>query len=447
MKDSDSHTSAESTDVSQEEASADGRFSVSVSMLLIIVAGLTLFGLVILSSAGKMTPQISGLRGESIFQLKWLGFALAAGAIAYFLNFEEIRRLRLWRLSPILLFYLLTLVVLAWLFFKGVATKGSARWLDFFGLFKIQVSEPAKIALLFMLADYLSANGTRRLLSRRGKFRIPAPFRLRKTFPWIRLNPDAGWEFFAYGFLVPAAILAAPCLFIGIAPDMGTMALCGMVGAAMLFAGGVGIRYLLPTLAAAVSAFALVIYHWPARMNRVISFLDPVEMGTKEGFQLLHGLLGIAEGGLAGKGLGNGVQQRYFTPEPQTDFIFAAIGEECGLCATVGVVVAFFFFFAIVVRNLLRANDIFHFLLCFGAMLFIVLQALINMGVVIGLLPTKGISLPFISYGGSNMVVMFVFTGIILNCMWRWTRPRKTEFLGDFNPLEATDAPEEKGAP
>ncbi|MDR1497180.1 MAG: FtsW/RodA/SpoVE family cell cycle protein [Puniceicoccales bacterium] len=424
--------------VSSGQTGNGNPFKVSAGLIVVFVAILAAIGLVVLSSAGKMTSDTYGLRGEFIIQLRWLGAAVACGFVAYLVNFEKIRFLAL----P---FYILTSLGLIWLLIKGVETKGSARWIDL-GVFKLQVSELAKVSLLFLLAQCLSVGPTVRALHAPRKFRLRS--RGGKTFSWLSLNPTSGLGKFTFGFVLPSVIIGIPCILIGLAPDLGTMALCGMTGAAMLFLGGARLRYLLPTVLAGALVFAAVIYHWPARMNRVASFLDPVAMSTNEGFQLLQGKQAFAEGGMTGKGLGNGVQQRYFTPEAQTDFIFAAIGEECGFYATLGVVLLFFSFFFVVLLNLLRADDLYHIHLCFGAMLFIVLQAVINMGVVTGLLPTKGISLPFISYGGSNIVTMSIFVGVILNCMRHWARPRKTdsgyasvEWGNDIEREEGKDAP------
>ena len=134
-------------------------------------------------------------------------------------------------------------------------------------------------------------------------------------------------------------------------------------------------------------------------------------------------MIAFGAGGIGGVGLGNGRQQMSFLPEAHTDFIFPIIGEELGLGFTMGVVGAFLIIFFVVSWKLRFAPNLFQFLFAAGAMLFIVVQALINFGVSTGLLPTKGMSLPFISYGGSNLVAVFLFLGIICNCFRRWERP------------------------
>jgi len=140
-------------------------------------------------------------------------------------------------------------------------------------------------------------------------------------------------------------------------------------------------------------------------------------------YQLWQGILAFGAGGLTGVGLGNGRQQFSFLPEAHTDFIFAILGEELGLLATLLVVALFLGIFVIGMIQLRRAPNLYQFLLGSGALFFITLQAIINLGVVTGCLPTKGMSLPFISYGGSNLVVMFVLTGLILNLFRLWAKP------------------------
>jgi cell division protein FtsW len=198
---------------------------------------------------------------------------------------------------------------------------------------------------------------------------------------------------------------------------MGTTLLCASVGGILLFIAGVRHLFVWPFVALAGTALTVLIMNWENRMRRVLAFLDPEGRKMDEAYQLWQGMLGFAVGGRDGAGLGQGMQQDSFLPEAHTDFVFAIVGEEMGLLFTMGVAVGFLAIFCIVCANLRRQQDVFRFNLCLGATLFIVLQALINMGVVTGLLPTKGMSLPFISYGGTNLVMMFVLVGLILNCM------------------------------
>ena len=164
-------------------------------------------------------------------------------------------------------------------------------------------------------------------------------------------------------------------------------------------------------------------YHDPVRLQRITSFLDVEGNRSDSSYQLWQGILAFGAGGVQGVGLGAGRQQMSFLPEAHTDFIFAIVGEELGLVFTLGVVTLFMTLFFVGVLQLKRAPNLYQYLLVMGALLFLTLQALINIGVVTGCLPTKGMSLPFISYGGSNLVFMFVLTGIILNGFRAWELP------------------------
>ena len=158
----------------------------------------------------------------------------------------------------------------------------------------------------------------------------------------------------------------------------------------------------------------------PERLSSITSFLDVEANRSDSGYQLWQGILAFGVGGLSGVGLGSGRQQMSFLPEAHTDFIFAIIGEELGIFFTIGVVSLFLILLLVVILQLKHAPNLYQYLIVLGSILFIEFQALINIGVVTGCLPTKGMSLPFISYGGSNLVLMFVLISMILNCLSNW---------------------------
>ena len=225
---------------------------------------------------------------------------------------------------------------------------------------------------------------------------------------------------FLRGFAIPCGIIGVFCGLIILEPDFGTTFLCGAVGGILLFLAGMRLKFLIPAAVAALTGFAVLVYNDPVRMARITSFLDVEGNRSDSAYQLWQGILAFGAGGLQGAGLGEGRQQMSFLPEAHTDFIFSIIGEELGFFFTAGVVVLFMTLFFVGIMQLKRAPGLYQYLLMMGALLFITLQALINIGVVTGCLPTKGISLPFISYGGSNLVFMFVLTGIILNGFRTW---------------------------
>ena len=273
----------------------------------------------------------------------------------------------------------------------GVKVNGAQRWLGL-GPLRLQPSEFAKIGLVLILAVYLSAN-QREIKS------------------------------LCRGFVYPSLILGLVLGLIMLQPDFGTTFLCGAVGATMMFLAGVSLRWLLPIAGLAVSGFALLVYLDPVRIRRVTSFLDVEANANDSAYQLWQGMLAFGVGGVDGVGLGKGRQQMHFLPEAHTDFIFSVIGEELGLIFSLGIVACFLALFVLVAWRLREAPNLYLFLIGSGAILAIALQAVINVGVVTGSMPTKGMSLPFISYGGSNLMVTFVLIGLILNVFRNWGGP------------------------
>ena len=350
-----------------------------------IVVALTFLGLVVLFSASQAMHD-----GDSTIllrkQLFWLFLATLAGGLALLVDLEALRKYVYWLgLASIVLLLLVLIPAI------GVEVNGARRWMDF-GFMRLQVSEVGKLGLLFALAHYLASH--RRDLDHPIK-----------------------------GFLLPCGLLAIFCLLIILEPDYGTAFLCGAVGGCMLFLAGLRLKFLIPTAVSALTLFSIAVYHDPIRLKRITSFLDVEGNRTDSAYQLWQGILAFGAGGLEGVGLGEGRQQMSFLPEAHTDFIFAIVGEELGFIFTAGVVVLFMTLFFIGFLQLKRAPNLYQYLLVIGALLFITLQALINIGVVTGCLPTKGMSLPFISYGGSNLVFMFTLTGIILNGFRSWELP------------------------
>jgi len=224
--------------------------------------------------------------------------------------------------------------------------------------------------------------------------------------------------------LIPSTIIGGICGLIILQPDFGTCFLCGAVAATMMFQSGTSLRWLLPVAGLAILAFCVLVYFDPVRIRRVTSFLDVEANANDSAYQLWQGMLAFGVGGLEGVGLGMGRQQMHFLPEAHTDFIFPVIGEELGLICTMSILLCFLFLFVLVSWKLRQAPKLYEYLLAMGSLLFVCLQAIINMGVVTGSMPTKGMSLPFISYGGSNLMVTFVFLGIIINVFRKWDNPK-----------------------
>ena len=344
--------------------------------------GLTMMGLVMLFSAGA----VRGAQDLLFKQIVWVAVSLLVGGYAAIVNLDWLRN------RTILIFGLCLFgLVLTLLPGVGVKVNGAQRWIGL-GSLRIQPSEFAKIGMVLLLAKYFSEE--QRMIGSLVK-----------------------------GFIVPSMLIGSVCGLIILQPDFGTCFLCGAVGAILMFQAGVGLKWLMPVAGLAVSVFSILVYFDPVRIRRVTSFLDVEANANDSAYQLWQGMLAFGVGGVEGVGLGMGRQQMYFLPEAHTDFIFPVIGEELGLIATLFILIAFFILFFSVGVKLRQVSRLHEYLLAMGSLLFVVLQAIINMGVVTGCLPTKGMSLPFISYGGSNLVVTFIFVGLIINVMRRKDSP------------------------
>lgn len=374
----------------------------------LLVGALALFGLIALTSAGY-SMSLRDPTAAVVRQLIYVPVAILMGWLAWRADLELLRRYR-WQLMG----FVLLLLVLARVPGIGRMVNGSWRWIDLV-YFRVQPSDLAKVALVILLADFL-ARMQRRTLPFRGKF-----WHLSSREPYL-LTPQ-GWRDYRDGFLQPVGVIALVCAGIALGPDLGTIVLCAAVGGCMLFVCGARPSYLGSALLVAGAGFVFLILNWGNRLRRFTSFLDPEGRQGDEAYQLFQGMLAFACGGVTGVGPGNGLQQRAYLPEAHTDFVFTIIGEEYGLVATAAVAAAYLGIFLVVVRDLRRCTDLYRFAVALGCVLFLTLQALVNMLVVTGMLPTKGIALPFISYGGTNLVVSGILIGLMLNALRDGGRP------------------------
>lgn len=354
------------------------------SLILVCAVGLTLLGVTILFSASW------AFRSDPYFfvrrQVTFLGAALLVGFITSRVNLERMRRFAWWFAGILVIGLIVTLIPGV-----GVTVNGAQRWLEF-SVARLQMSEFAKLGLVFALAHYLSAH-------------------------------QKDIRTFQRGFVIPLLLIGLFCGLIIVEPDFGTAMLAGLVGFILLFFAGVRLWYLLPTMLGGISLLSVAIMHSPERWGRVMAFVDLENSRSGAGYQLWQAILGFGTGGAEGVGLGAGRQQMFFLPEAHTDFIFAIVGEELGLTFTIAVVVAFVVIFVAGIVHLRRAPNLFQYLLVAGALLLLTLQSLVNLCVVTGLVPTKGMSLPFISYGGSNLLLMAMIVGLMINTHIAWSRP------------------------
>ena len=312
-----------------------------------------------------------------IRQVMWTILGLAALWVAMHVDYRTYRNdTFVWALIGVVM---LTLVGV--LFSPPI--NGARRWFGIGG-FGVQPSEFAKIACVFFTA----------LILERRMHRI---------------------DELSYS-LLPIAIVVAPMVaLILLEPDFGTAMALVLIVAAMIFAAGLHYRYLIGTLLVVLPVVYVVLVSAPYRRRRLLAFWDPWADPLGDGFQIIQSLIAVGAGGVFGRGLMAGVQKLFYLPEPHTDFIFAVIGEELGLIGATGTLVCFCLIAWRGLRITMRAHDAFGSFIALGMTTMIVVQAFVNMSVVLGLMPTKGIPLPLVSAGGSSLVVSLLAVGVLLN--------------------------------
>jgi len=279
-----------------------------------------------------------------------------------------------------------SLGLLVLLFVPGIGHKvgGASRWLPLPGGFSFQPSEMVKFSLVIYMAYSISKKGS-------------------------------DMETFSKGFLPHLLMAGLFMLLIVLQPDLGTAIIIGCWLILVLFVGGVKSWQLFSLMTFSSLIIWQLILRADYRMQRWVAFLNPWDDPQGIGFQIIHSFMAFGSGGLFGSGLGNGKQKLFYLPEPHTDFALSIAGEELGF---LGVAVIIVLFGILIIRGIkvaLNARDLYSSYLAFGLICLIGLQATINMGVVMGLLPTKGLTLPFISYGGSSLLFNFLSIGILLN--------------------------------
>jgi cell division protein FtsW len=346
-------------------------------LLVVVTLGLVAFGLVMVYSASSARAALAAddpayyLKRQAVYAL------IGIVALAFFSRFDY-RRLR-YVVPPLLL---ASFVLLAAVLVLGTSVNGARRWLTL-GPATLQPSELAKFALVLWVAAYLS--------------RSPAPRSLGELIRPIGI------------------VFAAALALILVEPDLGTAISIVIMLAAVLVVAGTRFSTLAGAGAVAASIIGFAIWLEPYRRDRILSFLDPWQDPQGAGFQSVQAMLALGSGGFFGVGLGESVQKVYYLPEASTDMIFAIIGEELGLFGAFAMLVAFVVFGYAGFNVALACRDEFGKLLAAGITALICGQAAVNVSAVMGLAPLTGIPLPFVSYGGSSLVVMLASVGILLN--------------------------------
>jgi len=349
-------------------------------LLLIVMLGLIALGLVMLSSTSAvlapldMTGVYSNLRKQCV----WLGLG---GIACVFLSRYDYQKLL--RHAPWLLGISGVMLVLCLVPHIGLKVNGSPRWLRLAG-WTYQPSELAKLALILFLSW------------------------------WMGKNQRHARELMR-GFFLPILCTAPIFALMMRQQDYGTTAILLAILVAILFCAGTRMLYLLPVPVLGMLGIVVISLFNPQRMARWMAFLHPEQFRDGAGYQQWQGLIALGSGGLSGLGLGNSRQKMYYLPEVNTDFVFPIIGEELGMWMTLAVVLAFLLLVLCSGWITVHAPDPAGVLLGTGITVMIGLQALMNLAVVTSLMPCKGIPLPFISYGGSNLLTCLAAVGILFN--------------------------------
>jgi cell division protein FtsW len=347
--------------------------------LFIVTMLLVTLGLVMVFSASAVMAK-ARYGSAYTFLLRQLAWAVAGVAVMLAGMKLDYRRYK----HPAVVFSLLgiTTLLLIGVFFLD-RSHNTHRWIHL-GAFSLQPSEVAKPAIILFLAFFLET-------------RSKSMDDLRNT-------------------ILPA--IAPAAVFLGLIvmePDLGTAIACAAITACILFVAGMRLRYFAYGFAAALLPLYFLVFHVAYRRARILAFLDPYSDPQGRGFHIIQSLIAVSTGGLTGLGLMEGKQKLFYLPEPHTDFIFAVTAEELGLLGSLLVLALFALFLARGLRTALRTKDNFGRFLATGITSMVALQAFINISVVVGMMPTKGIPLPFVSYGGSSLFVTLACVGVLLN--------------------------------
>lgn len=365
------------------------------STLLAIVLALISLGVVMLASTSSARAAVRfGDAGTFHFlerQLMWLVVSLVVGVLSYRIDYHLWQRhaRKLFALSVVLLVLVLIPPI-------GSSVNGSYRWIRL-GPLSYQPSELVKFSIIVMMAA------------------------------WMTAIAHHAAEF-VKGLVVPALLLVVPLGLLMLEPDFGTTLLVAVVGMTIMFVAGANTGYLLITATFGMCLFVVAVVQNANRWGRFIAFIMP-EKSPEVAYQLAQSKAAFYSGGALGVGLGKSVAKHFYLPEAHTDFILAIVGEELGLVAT-GLVLALFV--GVLICGLViswQAPDMFGRLLGFGITLMLSLQAALNIGVVTGCLPTKGLPLPFISYGGSSLLMAVVCVAVLLNIAQHSASPDDDEHV------------------
>ncbi|MGC8926127.1 MAG: putative lipid II flippase FtsW [Calditerrivibrio sp.] len=344
--------------------------------IIFVSFALIVLGFVYIYSIGALQANRIG-KMEYFFLFKQLTSAMVGIFIMYIGYRIPLDRYRSW--IPFL--YLLTLILLVLVFFfKPV--NGANRWIPF-PIFSFQPSELAKIVMVIYFAHYLD-------------------------------KKEDKIQLFSKGIFPASVMLGVMISLILLEPDFGTTILIITVSFILLFIGGMDKKYIIVGVLIVIPVALTFILMAGYRKARLVSFLNPWEYKNTFGYQLIQSLVAIGSGGVTGKGLGNSSQKLFFLPEAHTDFVFAIISEELGFIGSLFFIILILYLFILTYRIAMRHYDKYKRFLTLGFGFMILIQSFIHIGVTVGILPTKGITLPFVSYGGSALIAQMFIVGILM---------------------------------
>ena len=353
----------------------DIRFTFFASYMMLLCLGVVM----IYSSSGVYA--LETMNNSAYFLLRHLMFLVIGGVMMWFTMIIDYRDIQ--KYAKYILLAALVMLVLVLIPHIGKVSSGARRWFSA-GPINFQPSEYAKVAMIIYLADFFTR--------KRSAIRS-----------------------FRRGFMPVAMVMGVMCLLIIKQPDLGNTVLVTVITMSMYFVAG-GRKSLFAAIGAlAVPVLTFLILIEPYRMRRMVSFINPWDDAQGAGFQLSQSQIALGAGGFWGVGLGRSEQKLFYLPAAHTDFIFSIIGEELGFLGALAVVFLFGVFIWQGTRIIRHVSDSFGYLLCVGIMVMLSIQVVVNIGVSIGALPTKGLPLPFISYGGSALIFNMVVVGLMLN--------------------------------
>lgn len=364
-----------------QEVKTDLKTDLSIDPILLgVTLALVLFGIFMVYSASS---QLAARRYQNSFyfaqkQLAFAFFGFMAMMAFRFIPYQKLSKKIYWLLGICLASLILVLI-------PGIGSRmgGASRWFRLGGI-SFQPAEFSKLILVIFLALSMSRHQD-----------------------WMK---D-----FKKGVLFHMGVVGVFVCLVLLEPDMGMAITLLLITGIMLFVGGVRVKHLVLSLIPMIPLAYVLIWRVPYRRMRVLSYLDPWKDPLGSGFHLKHSFLAFGSGGMGGRGLGGSQQKLFYLPEPHTDFIFSIVGEELGILGVILIAALFMVLIIKCLRLVLRVKDLFGIYLVVGITVMIGLQAFINMLVVMGLLPTKGLTLPFISYGGTSLLLNMICIGILMN--------------------------------